>query len=83
MIKKNSAIDWGEVVFSLVRKGVDVQTISRRIGVTRPAVIRWRDHGDPSYENGCALLELWMEYNLPRLGRHFPDKNVSLADDVM
>lgn len=73
MLMYTSAVDWGELVWSLIRKGVTVQVIAQRLRVTRPAVIRWRDFGEPDYQNGSALMALWLEYHLPRKGLHFPD----------
>ena len=73
MLMRVTSVDWGEIVWALIRKGVSVPVISQQLRVTRQAVIRWRDYGEPDYENGNALLCLWMEYHLPRKGRNFPD----------
>lgn len=76
MLMRIPSVDWGQIVWDLNRKGVSVPLISHKLKVTRQAVIRWRDSGEPDYEHGNSLLVLWLEYHLPQKGRRYPAVNL-------
>lgn len=54
-------VDWWSVVCDLERRGLRHAAIARRVGVSRQAVVAWKNEGkEPGYHAGCRLVDLWM-----------------------
>lgn len=62
MAAEPGSIDWGEIVFDLLRAGYTVVAIAAATGSSKSTVKDWKQNTNaPRFEAGDSLLSLWCE----------------------
>lgn len=56
IVDKIDPVDWAQLINSLVKRGLSINTIGNVIGVSHETVRGWRDGSIPNYEAGRKLL---------------------------
>lgn len=58
-----SRIDWFRVLMDLKRAGLSLEAIAAKVGVSKSAVIGWKNlFAEPKHGDGERLIWLWMAH---------------------
>ncbi len=60
LIQRDPDTDWFAVIADLERMGVCNSEAAARINVPRETLRRWKEGSKPNFDDGKALLTLWL-----------------------
>lgn len=73
---QHDPIDWFRVLADLKRAGLSLETIAGKVGVSKSAVVGWKNlFAEPKHGDGERLIWLWMAYT-DRLRAELPRETV-------
>lgn len=79
LIPRERETDWFQIITDLERLGICNTEAAKRINVPRETLRRWKEGSAPNFDDGKALLILWMVTRKEAQLRHFTRCRVSIS----